>query len=123
MTSNKSWRTRRKRYGKNGIMDTKTETKETYIQISKGTQRRRPNTHYYKGDQIKPLSNSIAGKKQWRRSVVIDIQRPGTKYEVWERVRIKRKGHKSGLDRWANEWAHLKDPAPKSMVKLVKLTK
>lgn len=119
----KAWITRRKRYGKDGLMDTKRDVRETVKHIFKGTQRRRPATHYYKGDQIRPLSQTRAGKRQWRRSQLLDAQRPGTKYEAWERMRVKSSGHPKGLDRWVNEWAHVRDLPPKGKaVKLVRLT-
>jgi len=117
----KAWATRRKRYGKDGVMNTKADTRDTFVHMKKGPQRRRPATHFFMGDHIRPLSQSKAHKKQWRKSVIVDVQRPGVKYEVWERIRVKRKGFPRGLDRWANEWAHMKDPAPKAKVKLVKL--
>lgn len=111
----KGWRTRRKRYGKDGVMDTKADARNTFQHIRAGTQRRRPATHYYQGDQIKPF----ASKKQWRRTVVVDVQRPGTKYEVWERMRVQRKGFPKGLDRYTKEWAHLHDVGPRT-VKILK---
>lgn len=117
----KAWRTRRARYGKDGVMNTRADVIETRKQIRSGRQRRRPATHFFMGDQIRPLSSSKAGKKQWKRTQIIDIPRDGSQYEVWERVRIRRKGFKQGIDRWANEWAHMRDPAPKQKIKLVKL--
>jgi len=116
----KSWATRRKRYGKDGVMNTKADVIETQKHIMKGPQRRRPATHFFMGDQIRPLSQSKAGMKQWKRTVIVDVQRPGTEYEVWERTRVQRKGFPKGLDRWVNEWAHMKDPKPKGKIKLLK---
>lgn len=116
----KAWITRRKRYGKDGVMNTRADVIETRKQVLKGPQRRRPATHFFMGDQIRPLSHSKAGKKQWRKTQEIDIPRDGSTYEVWERVRVKRKGFPRGLDRWPNEWAHMKDPAPKGKVKMLK---
>ena len=118
----KSWRTRRKRYGKDGVMDTKVDVRETWFQITKGNQRRRPATHYFMGDQIKPLGATKKLRNQWQRTVMVDKKRPGVKYEVWERIRVKSSGLKHGADRWIAEWAHMNDPAPKgNRVKLVKL--
>ena len=116
----KAWRTRRKRYGKDGVMNTKADVVETRKHIRGGPQRRRPATHFFMGDQIRPLSHSIAGKEQWKKTQRIDIPRDGSTYEVWERVRVKRKGFPKGLDRWVNEWAHLKDPSPKGKVKMLR---
>lgn len=109
----KSWATRRKRYGKDGVMNTKADVVETRKHIRGGPQRRRPATFFFMGDQIKPLSQSKAGKEQWKKTKRIDIPRDGSTYEVWERVRVKRKGFPKGWDRWTDEWAHLKDLPPK----------
>ena len=113
----KAWKTRRKRYGKDGVMDTRADTLETlkvWQKTRSGQGRRRPATHFYMGDQVRPIFRGKKGQKQWRRTVVVDIRRPGTAYEVWERVRVKRKGFPKGLDRWQNEWAHLHDKPPKA---------
>lgn len=116
----KAWATRRKRYGKDGVMNTEADTRQTWEHIRQGPQRRRPATHYFMGDQIKPLSASKKGRAQWQRTVIVDKKRPGTTYEVWEMVRFKKKGFPLGIDRWTAEWAHMKDPVL-SKVKLVKM--
>jgi hypothetical protein len=116
----KAWATRRKRYGKDGVMNTMAETVNTIKHIRSGTQRRRPATHFFMGDQVKPISASKQGRAQWRRTVIVDRKRPGVKYEVWERLRVKSKGFPKGVDRWTAEWAHMNDP-PQAKVKLVKM--
>lgn len=117
----RAWKTRRARYGKDGVMDTAKDKKETAFHVLKGPQRRRPATHFFMGDQIKPLGKSKAWAKQWKKTQRIDVPRDGRVYEIWERVRVKRKGTRQTFDRWANEWAHMNDPAPKGRLKLVKI--
>lgn len=128
MTS-KSWRVRRERYGGKGHAEPKrwlsvrekvltsmlrnkqarAVAKKLYVGKRRSIMlaklrriyRHRPNRlGYYMGDQVKPLSQSSAGMRQWKECVKRDKALDGSDYEKWERLR------RNGRDVVTDEYAY-----------------
>jgi hypothetical protein len=115
-SAKKSWSKRRSRYGKDGIADTRKDRIKAVKSALSGRVRTRPGfLGYVQGDQIKPLPEGFKGReRQWRRSVRQDFPKDGSKYEKWERVRV-RVGKKT-VDAFVPEWKVRNLKIPKGYV-------
>ncbi len=91
----------------------KTRTKQLDI-IRRAVRYRPRKLGYYKGDQIKPLSFSQAGIRQWKRAVAMDKVRTGKGYEEWEKLRTPK-----GKDRIISEWRWLDRRAKRKIGKVM----
>jgi len=79
-------------------------------------------SYFYKGDQIRPLSNTPAGLRQWATAVSLDDPRDGGNYEKWEGRGNRHppsKGFPRGKDKYHSEWLQLKAKPRKAIKKIV----